>query len=165
MDLCPKKPFPQDPKKDYVAIPTDRSRYYTARNAATDLPTNHIPYHQHQDRHGRPFGERLSTKRAETVRSTEPEHQKSQSLEILSTRQQQNPNLSPSHRNRQDTASQQYQLPRGSNRYEQDLRQAEPRRGNLRKSPTGQIWREKPPSLVNQTRLTRSPLAHLFLCW
>ncbi|CAA7053969.1 unnamed protein product [Microthlaspi erraticum] len=131
VELCLENPLPLKPTRNYAA--TSRER----------------PYHQCQDRHGRPFRERPSTKRAETAKSTEPERQKSPLVNTQAERQQQTTNPSQQHGERQDDANQQIQLPPRSNHYERNLGQAYPRRGNPRISLTRQIWREKRPSLVD----------------
>ncbi|CAA7030418.1 unnamed protein product [Microthlaspi erraticum] len=149
VETCLEKPSTRL-QKEGPARSTERDRHLTSKAGKL---AEQRPFNLRRDRHGRPFGVRPSSKRMENVRPTEPDHPRNLTVEPLQTRRQQPPNISPPYkRNRLDPSTHQ-------SRHDQEPARTDPglghpeasRRPKLLNTPTRQIWREKPPSLVDQT--------------
>ncbi|CAA7019014.1 unnamed protein product [Microthlaspi erraticum] len=140
-DLCPVKPQTLD-LRDPPTRQTERGRFSPIKAN----PTNHQrPFNLRQDRHGRPFGERPSYKRAENGFDQLRTRGKGQPL------YHQRPRLSPPHPTLQRDPPTVHQYAHGSTHTEPNRGgQGETRRTNPLRTPPRQIWREKPPTLLDQ---------------
>ncbi|CAA7014755.1 unnamed protein product [Microthlaspi erraticum] len=156
VEQCQEKPL-QGPQKESSTRSTERDRPFTSKPGQA---TEQRPFNLRRDRHGRPFGDRPSSNRSEKERPTEHDRSRNHTAQPLQTRQRQTPTTSPTYtRNHLDPTSQHHHQDQIANRVNQAGDHLEgARRLNHLNTPTRQVWREKPPSLVDHEDASTSLL-------
>ncbi|CAA7045271.1 unnamed protein product [Microthlaspi erraticum] len=148
-DLCPEKLQ----LTDLQEAPTRQAIRESHYPAKVPSPTIYRPFNQRQDRYGRLFGERPSTKRTLIARVTEPVL-RNHNLEPPQPRHQHTPDISPPYNRNRLAPPPTIHRQNGREIFRSDtgLGLSGPsRRGNQRNSPPRQVWREKPPNLNDQS--------------
>ncbi|CAA7019716.1 unnamed protein product [Microthlaspi erraticum] len=147
VESCLEKPSPR-PAKESLPRSTERDRFPTSTN---EQPAEQRPFNLRKDRHGRPFGDRPSTKRTESARNNDLGQPRNPNVEPQQERRQPPNPPTPYKGNHVDPSFRQSRYEKEPMGTVPDLRHiGTTRRPNRWTTPPRQIWREKPPSLVDQ---------------